>query len=139
VSFLLLLGITNGSIPSALFASAPEVMPEPRLTGAGMAALMLGQNAGFVVGPALFAALLPVMGWLDRRRVRPDRPSGGRRGLEGAGALTGCSSPARHANDEVGSGGRLPLPPQLIGLCSPYRLSPSTLAGLTSPALGWRL
>jgi MFS family permease len=60
---LLLLGITNGSIPSALFASAPEVMPEPRLAGAGMAALMLGQNAGFVVGPALFAVLLPVMGW----------------------------------------------------------------------------
>jgi MFS family permease len=60
---LLLLGITNGSIPSALFASAPEVMPEPRLAGAGMAALMLGQNAGFVLGPALFAALLPVMGW----------------------------------------------------------------------------
>jgi hypothetical protein len=28
-----------------------------------MAALMLGQNAGFVVGPALFAVLLPVMGW----------------------------------------------------------------------------
>jgi MFS family permease len=60
---LLLVGITNGSIPSALFASVPEVMPEPRLVGAGMAALMLGQNAGFVVGPALFAALLPVMGW----------------------------------------------------------------------------
>jgi len=39
------------------------VMPEARLAGAGMAALMLGQNAGFVVGPALFAALLPTMGW----------------------------------------------------------------------------
>jgi MFS family permease len=60
---LLLLGVTNGSIPSALFASVPEVMPAPRLVGAGMAALMLGQNAGFVVGPVLFAALLPAMGW----------------------------------------------------------------------------
>jgi MFS family permease len=60
---LLLVGVTNGSIPSALFASVPEVMPEPRLVGAGMAALMLGQNAGFVLGPVLFAALLPVMGW----------------------------------------------------------------------------
>jgi MFS family permease len=60
---LLLLGVTNGSIPSALFASVPEVIPEPRLAGAGMAALMLGQNTGFVVGPVLFAALLPLMGW----------------------------------------------------------------------------
>jgi len=60
---LVAVGITNGAIPSALFASVPEVMPEARLAGAGMAALMLGQNAGFVVGPALFAALLPTMGW----------------------------------------------------------------------------
>jgi MFS family permease len=62
-AMLFVVGVTNGSIPAALFASVPDAMPDPRLAGAGMAALMLGQNAGFVIGPALFAALLPVMGW----------------------------------------------------------------------------
>jgi MFS family permease len=60
---LFVVGVTSGSIPAALFASVPDAMPEPRLTGAGMAALMLGQNAGFVIGPALFTALLPTLGW----------------------------------------------------------------------------
>lgn len=60
---LLLVGATNGAVPSALFASVPDAMPEPRLAGAGMAALMLGQNAGFVLGPVLFTSLLPELGW----------------------------------------------------------------------------
>jgi len=28
-----------------------------------MAGIMLGQNAGFVVGPIAFAAVLPALGW----------------------------------------------------------------------------
>lgn len=63
VLLLLLIGVMIGAVPSALFASVPEVMPTPRLAGAGMAAVMLGQNAGFVVAPLLFTALLPAMGW----------------------------------------------------------------------------
>lgn len=60
---LFALGILSGAIPSGIFSSVPEVVPEPRLAGAGMAAIMLGQNAGFVVGPLLFAAMLPALGW----------------------------------------------------------------------------
>jgi predicted MFS family arabinose efflux permease len=60
---LLALGVMGGAVPSGIFSSVPEVVPEPRLAGAGMAAIMFGQNAGFVLGPLLFAALLPAFGW----------------------------------------------------------------------------
>ena len=60
---LLLFGMVTGAIPSAIFASVPDALPHPRLSGAGMAGIMLGQNAGFVVGPLMFAALLPALGW----------------------------------------------------------------------------
>ena len=61
---LFVYGMIVGAIPAAIFASVPEAVPHPRLTGAGLAGLMLGQNLGFVVGPVLFAALLPAMGWV---------------------------------------------------------------------------
>jgi MFS family permease len=60
---LLALGVMGGAVPSGICSSVPEVVPEPRLAGAGMAAIMFGQNAGFVLGPLLFAALLPAVGW----------------------------------------------------------------------------
>jgi len=56
-------GVVVGAIPSAIFSSVPDAVPHPRLAGAGMAGIMLGQNAGFVVGPIAFAALLPALGW----------------------------------------------------------------------------
>lgn len=60
---LLVIGLASGAIPTALFASVPEVMRDPRLAGAGMGALMVGQNAGFVVGPMLFGALVTATTW----------------------------------------------------------------------------
>jgi predicted MFS family arabinose efflux permease len=56
-------GAIVGSIPSAIFASVPDAVPHPRLAGAGMAGIMLGQSSGFVIGPILFASLMPVLGW----------------------------------------------------------------------------
>ncbi len=61
---LFAVGLSMGAVPSALFAAVPEAMPLPRLAGAGMAALMLGQNAGMVLGPTLFAVIEPVAGWV---------------------------------------------------------------------------
>ncbi len=61
---LLCLGLAMGAVPAAVFASAPEVVPHPHLTGAGMAGIMLGQNAGFVIGPLVFVVLLPALGWV---------------------------------------------------------------------------
>jgi predicted MFS family arabinose efflux permease len=60
---LFVFGVFMGAVPAAIFASVPEVVPHPGLAGAGMAGIMLGQNAGFVLGPVLFAALLPSLGW----------------------------------------------------------------------------
>lgn len=60
---LLCLGLAVGAVPAAVFASVPEVVPRPHLTGAGMAGVMLGQNAGFVIGPLVFVVLLPAFGW----------------------------------------------------------------------------
>jgi MFS family permease len=60
---LLCLGLAMGAVPAAVFASAPEVVPHPHLTGAGMAGIMLGQNAGFVIGPLVFVVLLPALSW----------------------------------------------------------------------------
>ncbi len=60
---LLCLGLAVGAVPAAVFASVPEVVPHPHLTGAGMAGIMLGQNAGFVIGPLVFVVLLPALGW----------------------------------------------------------------------------
>lgn len=56
-------GFAIGTVPAVTFASAPELVPEPRLAGTGMAGVMLGQNAGFVLGPLVFAALVPAVGW----------------------------------------------------------------------------
>lgn len=60
---LLAMGLVSAMIPATVFAAVPEVMGPPHRAGAGMAAVMLGQNAAFVVGPVLFGALLPAMGW----------------------------------------------------------------------------
>lgn len=60
---LVAMGMVSGAIPSAIFASVPEVVQAPDLVPAGMAAIMVGQNGGFVAGPILFAVLLPPLGW----------------------------------------------------------------------------
>ena len=60
---LLAIGLGSGALPAGIFASAPEAMKDPRLAGAGMAALMVGQNGGMVVGPVLFGALVTATGW----------------------------------------------------------------------------
>lgn len=60
---LFVFGVIVGAIPSAIFASVPDAVPHPRLAGAGLAGIMLGQNLGFAVGPAVFAAVLPPLGW----------------------------------------------------------------------------
>jgi MFS family permease len=60
---LLLIGLASGALPAAVFASVPEVMGDPRHAGAGMAAIMFGQNGGFVMGPLAFGALVTATAW----------------------------------------------------------------------------
>jgi MFS family permease len=60
---LLALGFVSSMIPASVFAAVPEVMADPRSAGSGMAAVMLGQNGAFVVGPLVFSALLAATDW----------------------------------------------------------------------------
>ncbi|HYO41989.1 MAG TPA: MFS transporter [Candidatus Limnocylindrales bacterium] len=60
---LLAIGLGSGALPAAIFASAPEAMRDRRAAGAGMAALMVGQNGGMVVGPVMFGALVTATTW----------------------------------------------------------------------------
>jgi predicted MFS family arabinose efflux permease len=56
-------GFVVGLIPTATFAAAPEIMRRPDLAGLGLAALLVGQNFGQLVGPVLYGSLVKAMGW----------------------------------------------------------------------------
>jgi len=60
---LIILGITGGIVPTATFSSVSEIMKEPHLTGRGMSAIALGQNAGMFCGPVLFSFLAGHYSW----------------------------------------------------------------------------
>jgi predicted MFS family arabinose efflux permease len=62
-TLMIVMGILIGPIPTATFATVPEVMAKPQLIGIGMAVLALGQNLGMFIGPAIFGILVASMGW----------------------------------------------------------------------------
>jgi len=53
----------GGFIPVVLIDAVPRHVPRPTLIGAGMGFLMQGNNAGFVVGPAVTGAIASSFGW----------------------------------------------------------------------------
>jgi predicted MFS family arabinose efflux permease len=61
---MITMGILAGPIPTATFATVPEVMAKPQLVGIGMAVLALGQNLGMFIGPTIFGILVASMGWV---------------------------------------------------------------------------
>jgi predicted MFS family arabinose efflux permease len=56
-------GLVIGSIPTATFAAATELMRRPEWAGLGLAAVLIGQNVGNLVGPVLFGWLVGSAGW----------------------------------------------------------------------------
>jgi predicted MFS family arabinose efflux permease len=56
-------GFIAGAIPTATFAAAPEVMRKPQWAGLGLAAILIGQNVGQLIGPVWFGQLANSMGW----------------------------------------------------------------------------
>jgi predicted MFS family arabinose efflux permease len=62
-AFTILLGLVGGAIPTAIFATVPEVMSKPQLAGIGMAVVSLGQSLGAVIGPVLFGKLVESLNW----------------------------------------------------------------------------
>jgi len=56
-------GLVIGAIPSTAFTAAIESVADPRMGGAAMAVIMVGQNAGMLVGPIIFGGLVESLGW----------------------------------------------------------------------------
>jgi len=62
-TYMILFGAVAGGIPMAAFSLVPDVVPDQRLVGVGMALVVMGQNAGMVIGPVLFGSLAETLGW----------------------------------------------------------------------------
>lgn len=62
-AYTIALGLISGPVATATFAAVPETMKRPQLVGIGMAIVMLGQNLGMFVGPAVFGKLAESVGW----------------------------------------------------------------------------
>jgi MFS family permease len=56
-------GVVLGAIPTNIFAAAVEAAGDERQGGVAMAVIMVGQNAGMLLGPAVFGALIEGAGW----------------------------------------------------------------------------
>jgi predicted MFS family arabinose efflux permease len=62
-ALLIVQGLIVGSIPTATFTAAPELMKKPQWAGLGLAVILLGQNVGVLVGPLIFGELVNRVGW----------------------------------------------------------------------------
>jgi len=56
-------GIVLGIVPTNIFAAAVEATGDERQGGMAMAVIMVGQNAGMLLGPIVFGALAERSGW----------------------------------------------------------------------------
>lgn len=67
VAWLIVLVVVNGlvlgMIPTNIFAGAVEAAGDERLGGTAMSMIMVGQNAGMLLGPIVFGALAEGPGW----------------------------------------------------------------------------
>jgi MFS family permease len=64
IALMLIQGMIVGAIPTATFAAVSEVMQKPEWTGLGLAAILIGQNLGSLVGPILFGQIVESSGWM---------------------------------------------------------------------------
>jgi len=56
-------GVTLGIVPTTIFAAAVEAAGDERQGGMAMAVIMVGQNAGMLLGPIVFGTLAERSGW----------------------------------------------------------------------------
>jgi MFS family permease len=56
-------GMVTGLIPTNIFAAGVEATGDERLGGLAMGIIMVGQNAGSLIGPVLFGSLVESFGW----------------------------------------------------------------------------
>jgi len=60
---LVAIGLVLGVIPTTIFSAAVEATGDVRLGGMAMAVIMVGQNAGMLLGPMIVGALAESSGW----------------------------------------------------------------------------
>ena len=60
---LVVMSVIAITIPVSILAAVPEVMPDIRLVGIGMAVIIFGQNLGLIIGPPLFGGLVEGASW----------------------------------------------------------------------------
>ena len=63
IILVVITGFVLGVIPTNIFAGAVEAAGDPRQGGAAMAVIMVGQNAGMLLGPMIFGTLAESAGW----------------------------------------------------------------------------
>jgi MFS family permease len=63
IALMIVNGLAMGLIPTNIFAAAVEATGDPSQGGAAMAVVMVGQNAGMLVGPVIVGALAQSAGW----------------------------------------------------------------------------
>lgn len=63
IALVALTGLVIGIIPTNIFAGAVEAAGDPEQSGAAMAVIMVGQNAGMLIGPLIYGALVEAAGW----------------------------------------------------------------------------
>jgi nitrate/nitrite transporter NarK len=62
-ALMILQGLLVGSIPTATFAAAPEIMRKAEWAGLGLAVVFVGQNLGQLLGPILFGEIVQRSNW----------------------------------------------------------------------------
>ena len=63
IALLVINGLVTGLIPTNIFVAAVEATGDERQGGSAMAVIMVGQNAGMLLGPAVFGTLAEAAGW----------------------------------------------------------------------------
>lgn len=63
IALMIVSGLVLGVIPTNIFAGAVEAAGDPRQGGAAMGVIMVGQNAGMLLGPIIFGTLAQAAGW----------------------------------------------------------------------------
>ena len=62
LAVIVVVGLIGAFVPTGVFSAGPEVVGDERLHGMAMAMILLGQNAGMLLGPLVFGWIIDVTG-----------------------------------------------------------------------------
>ncbi len=63
VSYMLILGLLAGVTPTSVFTIAPEIVESPAFVGFALGIVIIGQNAGMMLGPPMLGSAIDSSGW----------------------------------------------------------------------------